>query len=237
MPAPSGPRVILPVEPVEPVTRGNLDLFLPDAELPAPSVLLVHGMYPSKPAVTPRYSNFYHDYASHLARRGIVVGLFDHELTDGPRYDEALATVDSAVEHFRSLPETDADAVGLWFFSGSGPLVYPFLADPPPWLRCVELTYPVLPGAGTPGWLPPEAVVPGIAVVPTYLTLVENEIPVYVSGQQEFLARAAEIDAPLNVRTLSGAGHGFDLLLDTPATRAAVADGLDWMADTVASRE
>lgn len=229
MPDPSGPPLILPVEPITPVADGILDIYLPEGQLPAPCVLLVHGLYPEKPEVTPRNSRFYRDYASHLARRGLVAAVVDHELTGGAHYPEALATVSRAVDELRARPETDSDTVGLWFFSGGGPLSYPFLADPAPWLRCVELTYPVLPGAGTPGWLAPDAVVPGIASVPTYLTLVENEVPDFVAGQQEFLARTADIAAPLDVRTVAGAGHGFDRMQDEPHTRAAVADGLDWI--------
>ncbi|MDJ0393647.1 hypothetical protein QMK17_09925 [Rhodococcus sp. G-MC3] len=236
MPPPSGPSLILPVEPIDPVSHGDLDVYLPDGDIPAPCVLLVHGLYPARPEVTPRHSRFYHDYASHLARRGIVAGLVDHDLTDGFLYHEALATITDAVSQLRALPETNADAVGLWFFSGGGPLSYPFLANPEPWLRCIELTYPVLPGAGTPGWPEPEAVVTGIASVPTYLTLVQNEIPDYVVGQQEFLARASDIDAPLNFRTVEGAGHGFDALQDEPHTRAAVADGLDWIVGRLNAR-
>lgn len=229
LPEPSGPPLILPVESIAPIADGILDIYVPEGELPAPCVLLVHGLYPEQPVDTPRNSHFYRDYASHLARRGLVAGVVDHELTGGAYYPEALATVSRAVDELRARPETDSNAVGLWFFSGGGPLSYPFLADPAPWLRCVELTYPVLPGAGTPGWLAPDAVVPGIASVPTYLTLVENEVPGFVAGQQEFLARAADIAAPLNVRTLQGAGHGFDIRQDEPRFREAVAEGLDWI--------
>jgi acetyl esterase/lipase len=227
------PRLILPVDPVTPTSHGDLDIYLPEGNLPAPCVLFVHGLYPERPTLTPRNSPFYQDYASHLARRGIVAAVVDHDLMNGFLYHEALATVRGAVDELRSLADVDSDSVGMWFFSGGGPLVYPFLADPAPWLRCVELTYPVLPGAGTPGWPTPESVVSGIKTVPTYLTLVENEIPDYVAGQHEFLQRAAEIDAPVDYRILPGAGHGFDAVQDEPRNREAVAEGIDWMVSTL----
>ena len=225
---PSGPHLVLPVDSVAPIRDGVLDVYLPDSPPPSACVLLVHGLYPAKPEVMPRDSNFYHDYASHLARRGVVAGVVDHELTDGFLYPEALRTVSAAVEQLRSRPEVDGSAIGLWFFSGGGPLAYPFLADPQPWLRCVELTYPVLPGPGTPGWPDPEHAIRGVATVPTRITLVENEIPDFV-GQADFLAQASTVGAPLEVLTVAGAGHGFDAMIDTPDTRAAVEAGLDWM--------
>lgn len=233
MPEPSGPSLIVSVDPVAPVTEGSLDVYLPEDGRPAPCVLLVHGLYPAKSAVMPRDSNFYHGYGSHLARRGVVAGLVNHDLTDGFLYHEALATVSQAVEQLRSHSETDGDAVGLWFFSGGGPLAYPFLADPQPWLRCVELTYPVLPGADTPGWPDPAEAITGIESVPTFLTLVEHEIPDYVAGQNDFVAQANRAGALLEVNTVGGAGHGFDAMLHEAHAIEAVEAGLTWMASTL----
>ncbi|WP_338887930.1 hypothetical protein [Rhodococcus sovatensis] len=235
MPQPSGKSLILPVDPVAPDTRGPLDLYLPSTAGPAPCVLLVHGLYPEQPEVTPRFSNFYREYASHLAHRGLVAAIVDHDLTRGFFYQEALATVRDAVDLLRAAPETDEDTVGMWFFSGGGPLSYPFLIDPAPWLRAVELTYPVLPGADTPAWPPPEDAIAGISAVPTLLTLVENEIPDYIAGQRSFVAQASNAGVPLDVRTVAGVGHGFDATTDVPHARAAVTEGLDWMAAALKS--
>lgn len=233
MPRTAGPSLILPVDPVTPETHGGLDLYLPEGDSPAPCVLLVHGLYPQQPEVTPRFSSFYAAYASHLARRGLVAAMVDHDLTRGFFYHEALATVTHAVEQLRARPETDGDTVGLWFFSGGGPLAYPFLLDPQPWLRAVQLTYPVLPGADTPGWPAPEDAIAGIASVPTRVTLVENEIPDYIAGQQSFVAHAAASGVPLDVRTVDGVGHGFDALVDDPRTREVVSQNLDWISNAL----
>ncbi|MGB7384267.1 MAG: hypothetical protein WA927_13725, partial [Rhodococcus sp. (in: high G+C Gram-positive bacteria)] len=64
---PSGPHLVLPVDSVAPIRDGVLDVYVPDSPPPSACVLLVHGLYPAKPEVMPRDSNFYHDYASHLA--------------------------------------------------------------------------------------------------------------------------------------------------------------------------
>lgn len=233
LPQTAGPSLILPVDSVTPETHEGLDLYLPDSGTPAPCVLLVHGLYPEQPEVSPRFSSFYPAYASHLARRGLVAAVVDHDLTRGFFYHEALATVGNAMEQLRARPETDGDAVGMWFFSGGGPLSYPFLVDPQPWLRAVQLTYPALPGPDTPGWPTPEAAIAGIASVPTRLTLVENEIPDYVADQRNFVVLAADHGVPLDVHTVAGVGHGFDALADEPRTREVVARNLDWMAESL----
>lgn len=232
----SDPPLILPAEPVAPESYDNLDVYLPADGLPAPCVLLVHGLFPEKPAVTPRHSRFYRDYASHLARRGIAAGVVDHDLVNGFLYPEALATVTTAFDRLRSLPTTDGDSVGAWFFSGGGPLAYPLLAEPPSWLRCVELTYPVLPGPGTPGWPTPEQAIAGIASVPTFLTLVEHEIPDFVDGQNGFVEQASKVDAPLEIQRVDGVGHGFDATADEWHARDAVSAGLDWMVERLTNR-
>lgn len=230
---PAGPSMILPVQPVDPVSRGDLDVYLPDAPAPAPCVLLVHGLFPEPPEVTPRNSRFFRDYASHLARRGVVAAVVDHDLTDGMRFPEAAATVRRAVEELREQPEADGDIVGLWIFSGGGPLSYPFLADPPLWLRCIELTYPMLPAEDIPGWPTMDDAVGGTKSVPTFLTVVENEMPMFAPDQKTFLERAETAESKVTAQSVAGAAHGFDGLEPEPHALDAVAAGIDWMIDTL----
>lgn len=229
----AGPSMILPVQPVEPATRGDLDVYLPDSGGRAPCVLIVHGLFPERPAVMPRNSRFFRDYASHLARRGVVAAVVDHDLTDGMRFPEAAATVGRAVEELRGQPEVDGDAVGLWVFSGGGPLSYQFLADPPPWLRCIELTYPMLPAADIPGWPTMDEAVAGTRSIPTFLTIVENEMPMFAPDQQTFLERVDKAGSRITVQSVTGADHGFDALQPEPHAQDAVAAGIDWMIDTL----
>lgn len=230
---PSGPSMILPVEPVVPVVRENLDVYLPEGGGPVPGVLIVHGLFPERPETMPRQSRFFRDYASHLARRGIVAAVVDHDLTEGMRFPEASATIGRAVEDLRNQPEVDAAVVGVWIFSGGGPLSYPFLADPPPWLRGLELTYPMLPAEDIPGWPTMDHAVAGTKTVPTFITVVEHEMPMFAPDQQAFLERVEQIGSPVTVQTVAGAAHGFDALEPERHTQKAVAAGIDWMVDTL----
>ncbi|MFD4366996.1 alpha/beta hydrolase [Rhodococcus sp. NPDC058521] len=227
------PSMILPVDPVDAVTRGNLDVYLPETERPAPCVLILHGLFAEPPEVMPRQSSFFRDYASHLARRGLVAAVIDHDLTEGLRVPQAVATVAQAVEVLRNQPEADGDEVGLWFFSGGGVLSYPFLAKPEPWLRCVELTYPMLPADEFPEWPTVDEVISGASSVPTYFTVVENEVPIFAPDQKAFVERAQKAGIPVTVNLVPGAEHGFDVFDERSEARDAVAAGIDWIVKTL----
>ncbi len=218
------PDLIVPTDLADPLDRGDFDLYLPEHGGRPPVVVLVHGLFPQPPPVSPRRTAFFRAYASQLARRGTAAVVLDHELTGGMRYPEASATLDRVLSAVRSSGEVDGDAVAVWFFSGGGPLAYPVLAAGHEWLRCVALTYPLLPTEDIPGWPSLSDALHGLGDTPMVLTLVENEIPAFVAGQQALLA------APppgLTTIEVAGAEHGFDTGPATEHGRAAVLRALD----------
>lgn len=115
-------------------------------------MVLVHGLFPEPPPVSPRRTPFFRSYASQLAERGVAAVMLDHELTAGMRYPEAAATLGRTLSALRDSGEIDPERSGVWFFSGGGPLAYPLLVAGHDWLRCVGLTYPLLPTEDIPGW-------------------------------------------------------------------------------------
>ena len=213
------PDLIVPTRPVEPVDRGEFDLYLPEQGGRPPVVVLVHGLFQQPPPVSPRRTPFFRAYAAQLAQRGVAAVVFDHELTGGMRYPEAAATLDRVLAAVRDSEDVDGDRVAVWFFSGGGPLAFPVLAGASSWLRCVALTYPLLPTEEIPGWPSLSDALRGLGDTPLVLTLVEHELPAFVAGQQALLeARPAgltTIDVP-------AAQHGFDAGPDTEHGRAAV---------------
>jgi dienelactone hydrolase len=221
------PQLVVPTELVPPVDRGDFDLYLPEHGGRPPVVVLVHGLFPEPPPVSPRRTPFFRAYASQLAQRGTAAVMFDHELTDGMRYPDAAATLDRTLSAVRADGEVDGDSVAVWFFSGGGPLAYPLLAAGHDYLRCVALTYPLLPTEHIPGWPSLSDALRGLGSTPLVLTLVENELPDFVAGQQALLqARPAgltTIDVP-------AAAHGFDTGPETQEGRAAVLGALDAVA-------
>jgi dienelactone hydrolase len=225
------PELIVPTDPVEPLDRGDFDLYLPEGARRPPVVVLVHGLFQQPPPVSPRRTPFFRAYAAQLARRGAAAVVLDHELTGGMRYPEAVATLDRVLSAVRSDDAVDGDTVAVWFFSGGGPLAYPVLAAGSEWLRCVALTYPLLPIEPIPGWPSLADALAGLGDTPVVLTLVEHEIPAFVAGQRALLAappsRLSRIDVP-------AAQHGFDTGPDTEHGRAAVLQALDAVADRLA---
>jgi dienelactone hydrolase len=215
--------LIVPTRLATPLDRGGFDLYLPDDVERPPAVVLVHGLFLDPPPVSPRRTPFFRAYASQLAQRGVAAVMFDHELTGGMRFPDAAATLDRTLSAVRSSGDVDGDRVAVWFFSGGGPLAYPLLAASHDWLRCVGLTYPLLPTEGVPGWPTMSDALAGLAETPVVLTRVEHEIPDFVAGQQALLdARPAgltTIDVP-------AAQHGFDTGPDTEHGRAAVLQSL-----------
>ncbi len=220
--------LVVPTTPRAPSDRGGFDLYLPDDVERPPVVVLVHGLFPEPPPVLPRRTPFFRAYAAQLAQRGVAAVLLDHELTGGMRYAEAAATLDRTLSEVRGSGEVDADRVAVWFFSGGGPLAYPVLAAGHTWLRCVALTYPLLPTEAIPGWPSLSDALAGLRDTPVVLTRVEHEIPAFVAGQQ------ALVDArPRGLTTLDvpGAQHGFDTGPDTEPARAAVLHALSAVAE------
>ncbi len=220
--------LIVPTQPVEPSDLGSFDLYMPEHVVQPSVVVLVHGLFREPPSVSPRRTPFFRAYASQLARRGVAAVMLDHELTEGMRYPEAAATLDRTLSAVRSRNEVDGGRVGVWFFSGGGPLAYPLLAARYDWLRWVGFTYPLLPMEDIPGWPSLSDAVAGLADTPVVLTRVEHENPDFVAGQQAFVdARPAG----LTVIEVPGAQHGFDTGPGDEEGRAAVLKALEAVAE------
>jgi hypothetical protein len=215
---------VLPVPPVAPVSAGGLDLYLPRTDGPAPAVVLVHGgpvpaALPQRPPSWPAYRG----YGSLLARAGVVGVMFEHGYRTPGDVDAAAADVRGHIEEARAHPAVDSGRLVLWFFSGGGVLSGEWLADPPPWLAGVALTYPMLahwPGVTSPLVTPVSAGAP----VPVLLTRVEHEMEVIVPSQQAFLAANPGVE----VVEVPGAHHGFETIDDTDAARTAIRSAVTW---------
>lgn len=221
------PDLIVPTDLVDPLDRGDHDLYLPAHGGRPPVVVLVHGLFPEPPPVSPRRTPFFRAYAAQLAQRGTAAVVFDHELTGGLRYPEAAATLERTLATVRADSAVDGDSVAVWFFSGGGPLAYPVLTGEHDWLRCVALTYPLLPTEDIPGWPSLADAVAGLGRTPMVLTVVEHEIPDFVAGQRALLAAPP---GGLTTIEVPAAEHGFDTGPDTERGRAAVVQALDAVA-------
>ncbi|HSA50914.1 MAG TPA: dienelactone hydrolase family protein [Yinghuangia sp.] len=206
----------------------HVDLYLPDSEKPCPAVVFVHGgPVPENARPTPRDWPAFAGYGRYAASLGAVGVTLDHGLHDLADYDRAAADVADAVGLVRAHPRVDAERVALWFFSAGGLLATDWLATPPPWLRCVAATYPVL--APLPNWgladsrFRPVDALGAAERLPIVVTRVGREHPAIAATVDGFLAVATERGVAVEVVDVPSAHHGFETIDHTAEARDAVA--------------
>ncbi|MGW4138730.1 alpha/beta hydrolase [Streptomyces mirabilis] len=210
---------------------GRVDLHLPDdlaeADHPRPAVVFVHGG-PVHPDVrpTPRDWPGFVGYGQYVAGLGAVGVTLDHRLHDLADYGRAAEDIAEAVDLVRADPRVDGDRVALWCFSSGGLLSADWLAAPPPWLRCVAASYPIL--APLPNWglvdsrFRPADAVRSAGRLPIVLTRVELERAEIAVTVEEFLAAAEKCDADVEVIDVPLGHHGFETIDRTEQARDAV---------------
>ncbi|MBJ7902910.1 alpha/beta hydrolase [Streptomyces sp. DSM 110735] len=216
---------------------GRVDLCLPDAppdadvdvdaDTPRPAVVFVHGgPVPAAQRPTPRDWPLYTGHARYAASQGVVGVTVDHGLHALTDYARAAADLAAAVDLVRAHPRVDADRIALWFFSGGGLLMSDWLAAPPPWLRCVAASYPVL--APLPGWnavdarFRPVTAVRSAGELPVVLTRVGQEYEPIADTVAAFLSAARDADTLVVTVDVPSGQHGFDVADPTDESRRAV---------------
>lgn len=221
-----------------PVERhGVWDLYDPVAGEPRPAVVFVHGgpLPPGLP-VTPRDWPTYRGHGALAAAAGLVGITLDHSLRALTDLPAAHGVVEQAVEAARADSRVDGDRVAVWAFSGGAPLLSPWLARPPAWLRCLAATYPVLdsfPDFELPdGFRPVDALGAG-SPLPFVLTRVGLEAAPIAAGVARFLAAAESSRLRLTVVDVPHGHHGFDTLDPGPESAGAVRSALDAVAAAV----
>ncbi|MFF3417320.1 alpha/beta fold hydrolase [Streptomyces sp. NPDC002698] len=200
---------------------------LSEAEGPWPAVVFVHGG-PVHPDVRPTPRNWpgFVGYARLVAGLGAVGVMLDHRLHDLADYGRAAEDIAEAVDLVRADPRVDADRVALWFFSAGGLLSADWLAAPPPWLRCVAATCPVLAPMPNRGRVDsrfrPAVALRSAERLPVVLTRVELERAEIAATVEEFLAAAKECDADVEVIDVPRGRHGFETTDHSEQARHAV---------------
>jgi acetyl esterase/lipase len=215
--------------------EGNLDSYWPagSGSESRPLIVFVHGgPIPEDLRPTPRDWPVYLGYGGLAASRGVVGVTFDHRLHSDAAFPAAADDVSCAVQRARALAGVDADRVALWFFSGGGLLAANWLSEPPPWLRCIALTYPVLappPGLDIDARYRPVDAVRSAGPLPILLTRVGRERPQIAATVEAFAAEADIHQARLTVIDVPEGQHGFDTLDHDDTSRMAVNQAMTWV--------
>ncbi len=233
-------RFVVPVSVVDPEEHGNLDVYRPADDLAVatdstsrPVIVFVHGgPLPPGAAPDPRDSPIFRGYCSLAAASGAIGVLFHHRFHSGPDAAQAADDIAAAVQNARRLPGADRERVALWFFSGAGLLTTDWLRDPPEWLRCLAMSYPVFvppPNWGIDERFRPIEALARAGALPLLLTRVGRENPMFAAGVETFVAAARRDDLPLDIIDVPDGRHAFDMMDDTDASREAVIGAMTWV--------
>jgi acetyl esterase/lipase len=206
---------------------GRADLYLPGGGGPSPAIVFVPGgPVPAGLQPAPRDWPVFAGYGRYAASQGAVGVTVDHRLHGLGDYPRAAGDLAAAIEAVRADPRVDAQRVALWFFSGGGLLSADWLAAPPPWLRCLAATYPVL--APLPGWagvdarFRPATAVAAAGRLPIVLTRAGLERPEIAATVAGFLAAASRSGTAVEVIDVPDGHHGFETVDHTEQARQAV---------------
>jgi acetyl esterase/lipase len=228
--------LVLPVPLRAPERHGPADIYPPDdVTVPRPGILFVHGgPVPAELRPTPRDWPMFQGYASLVAARSVVGMTADLRLHSPADYPLAEDDLRSAIDTLRTDPRVDPDRIALWFFSGGALLSTSWLRDPPPWLRCLALTYPGL--IPFPGWtvdprFRPVEAVPSAGPLPIILTRAGRDFPPVTEGTRLFLAAAPE--TPIEIIDVPEGQHSFDILDNTDQSREAINRAADLVLATL----
>lgn len=112
-----------------------------------------------------------------------------------------------------------------------------WLDQPPPWLSCLALSYPILddrPDKRLPqGFRPVEVARQAEPRVPVVLTRVGQEAPEVMGGVQRFVTAAQVSGLDLRIVEVPDGVHGFDLAEATLRAQQAVHFAVDRVASII----
>ncbi|GAB7051797.1 alpha/beta hydrolase [Catenuloplanes indicus] len=217
---------VLPVAPIAPESHDPIDLYLPDGDGPHPAILFVHGgPIPPEMQPSPRHWPVFRGYGALAVSRGVAGAVVDHPLRTPADYPAAAEAIAAAIETVRADPRVDGERVAVWYFSGGGMLSSALLRQPPAWLRCVAMNYPLLepfPGMDVDPAFRPAETVASAGDLPIVLVRAGREHPFIAGTVATFVAAAERAGADLHIVDTPNGQHSFDMIDDTDESRTAI---------------
>ncbi|HKV13231.1 MAG TPA: alpha/beta hydrolase [Thermoanaerobaculia bacterium] len=192
-----------------------------------PAVFFVHGgPIPPNLRTEPTDWGIFVSHGQLAAASGFVGVTFNHRLHGMDQYGTAASDVEDAIRHVRENAEAlgvDADRIAVWVFSGGGPLLASFLADPPPFVRGFVSYYGLLDfeDEALKRFSPVESLRAREDgnVPPVFVARVAIDNPAINRSVGLFVQEAFAKNVPLTVLTHPTGRHGFDAMDDDERSR------------------
>jgi acetyl esterase/lipase len=223
-----------------------MTVYSPEAPAAAgPAVVLAHGG-PIPEGTNIKEMGVFVSTGRLLAALGFTAVAFNHRWW-GPKYLATAADdVKALVAHVRDRAGElglDPDRLALWTYSGGGPLLAPWLAERPAFLRCLVAYYAPLdlqvPPEGAPNEITDEArreysplrfLAAGARPVPPILVARAGRDHPWLNGAiDRFVAEALRQNAPLDVMNHPEGRHGFDIVDDDARSREILRRTVDFL--------
>lgn len=210
-----------------------------------PAVIFIHGG--ASTAFRPKDWGIYQTWGRLVAASGMVAVTFTHRL-GYPRTAilEGASDVTDAIAYVRSHAGelgVDGDRLCLAAYSAGGPMLSPFLGDPPPYVRCLVAFYAIMDIRQSEPHRQSETVetlerfspIVQIAraparVPPLFLARAgQDQIPALNEALDRFVAEALKQNIPLTLANHPQGVHGFDNQNDDERSREILAQAVSFM--------
>jgi acetyl esterase/lipase len=215
----------------EPPVPLHMDVYAPpnlEKSERRPAVIFVHGGPVPGPGI--KEWGMFVSYGQLAAASGMVGITFHHRFFSADLAPEADKDVADLVAYVRKNAGdlgVDRERIAIWAFSGGGPFLARWIAEPPPYLRALVSYYAVLdirePMGSGPDKLSRDARVKLSPVaqlleatrpVPMLIARAGQDDPRLNATVDAFVAEALKQNAPFEVLNHPDGRHGFDILDD-----------------------
>jgi acetyl esterase/lipase len=200
-----------------------------------PALLFVHGGPIPREMLAPTEWGVFQSYAELAVQSGFVGVVFNHRLHAPTDYPTSQSDMQAAIDYVRRQAfdlGVDADRIGIWVFSGGGPLLSWCLRDRPAFVRCLLAFYAIL---DVRHLLPPDAAAELAARAEAFSPAAHLAA---APGAPMFVARGGRDSAMINtsIDTFIGAALTANVSLDL-VNHADGQHGFDVLDDNERSRE
>lgn len=207
-----------------------------------PAILFVHGGPIPREMLAPTEWGFFTSYGELAAVSGFVGVVFNHRLHAPTDYPTSQADMQAAIDYLRSQAGDlgiDADRIGVWVFSGGGPLLAWCLRERPQFVRCLVAFYALLdvrhllpPDADTERVARAHAFSPAAhldaaaATLPIFVARAGRDNAIVNTAIDAFVREALTANASIDLANHADGQHGFDLVDDDERSREIIARAL-----------